>query len=483
MASVPLRAFGVVLLITGVLVAINNWSGWFGGEPAPAAAPVDNTCTRAPLADSLNYDQIAAFDPSVDWLFPGALVRPGGGNARRYLPVTGLAQAPISFSVGGQITPVGPRKVTMPEPALSTYRQVLDGQLAQGTTGATAAALVWDSFGLSERGQVGALLNLGADVSFVAQVENAFNWADQNVTSRTLLRFTQTYFTVDVDKPGKPADLFTQGVPEAAIRELQEQGGNYVSSISYGRTVLIAYESRQADTVVKAALKAKLGWSFRDTAQLDAGLAAWTNTALADTTFSGYIYGGSAVDAVKALRGIDAVGEYIAKGGAHSKESPGLPLSYKLSSVEDNSLTASLAAGPLQVQQCAKVNGTVRVALKSIRAESGGRLTLCGVVSVSASGRTTNLLDQNCRGKNTITSGPDQPWESGGEDQFRLATRNGETIELRAEIKEYGIVTDTDLGDRTIRVRFEDGWSGAKEIRLKHDDRQVAVVIELTPVS
>ncbi|WP_018681439.1 hypothetical protein [Actinokineospora enzanensis] len=36
--------------------------------------------------------------------------------------------------------------------------------------------------------------------------------------------------------------------------------------------------------------------------------------------------------------------------------------------------------------------------------------------------------------------------------------------------------------DRTVHVRFEDGWSGTKEIRLNHEDKQVTVVMELAGV-
>jgi hypothetical protein len=474
---VPLFTIGLIVGIGSGIVACGDVVT--ADRPGKAGNP-DVACSST-IRHVARDDQLAAFDAATNWLFPGAMLVPGDDDAP-LRPETALPRAPLTFSVGNQITLNGPRQATMAKPALSAYRQALDGRLAGATGRPGAAHIEWETFGLSEQGQVGAFLNLDASLPLVTRLENTFNWADKSVTSRTLMRFTQVYFTVDVDKPATAADLFTADVSAMDVRDLADDGALYVSTIDYGRSVLIAYESRHTDSEVNAALQGELGWG-RNSWDANAGLAAWSASSLSDTTFSGYIYGGSATDAVEVFRGLDALDEYITNGAEYSPESPAVPIAYQLSRVRDNSLAQTAKLAEMKDRRCEKTGGRVRVTLTSIRVDSGDELTLCGLVTTSGGGRKATLFDQNCRGANTITSGPGSAWESGDEAEFHLSTRTGELLEVRAQMKEYGRLSDTDIQDRTVRLRFEEGWSGTREIRLTRDDMRVTVVVELTPLN
>lgn len=109
----------------------------------------------------------------------------------------------------------------------------------------------------------------------------------------------------------------------------------YLSSIAYGRTAVIAFESTYSENEVRAALNAKLGWNFGLTTA-GGGFGVWHETALSNTRFSGYILGGSGADAARAFDGLDAVKDYIANGGDYSRSSPGSPISYQLTNVQEN---------------------------------------------------------------------------------------------------------------------------------------------------
>jgi hypothetical protein len=477
-SSVSLSAIGLVVGLGFGVVACGSDDGT-ADRSAKAGNP-DVACSHT-VRHVARDDQLAAFDAATDWLFPGAMLVPGDDDAP-LRPETTLQRAPLTFSIGDQIAVKGPRQATLTTPSLSAYRQALDARLAGATGGPGAANIEWETFGLSEQGQVGAFLNLDAALPLVTRLENTFNWADETVTSRTLMRFTQVYFTVDVDKPATPADLFAADVPEEDVRALVDDDALYVSSISYGRSVLIAYESRHTDSEVNAALQAELGWG-RNSWEANAGLAAWSRSSLSDTTFSGYIYGGSATDAVEVFRGLDALDDYVTNGAEYSSASPAVPIAYKFSRVGDNSLAQTTKLAQMKDRRCEKTGGRVRVTLKSIRVDSGDELTLCGLVTTSGGGREATLFDENCQGENTITSGPGSPWESGDEAEFHLSTNTGELLEVRAQMKEYGRLSDSDIQDRTVRLRFEEGWTGTKEIRLKRDDMRVTVVVELTPLS
>lgn len=452
-------------------------------EVANKAEVLDHECVMVDRKIPRD-NRLAAFDTTDDWLFAGALVMPAAaGPAIR--PNAAIQRAPLTFSVGQQITLNGSRQATMANPSLSAYRKALDERLATGTTGDTAANIEWDTFGLTKEGQVGTLLNLDASVPLVTRLENSFNWTDKSVVSRNLLRFTQLYYTVDVDKPATAADLFAAGVPAADINKLADSGALYVSSISYGRSVLIAYESRHTNSEVNNALHVELGWGD-DVWGANAGLTAWSSSALSETSFSGYIYGGSAADAVRVYQGLDNLADYINNGANFSPRSPGVPISYQLSAVKDNASPQSTAPETMTEEVCDMTRAKVRVTLKSIQVDSGGELELCGLVTASGGSRSATLFDQNCDDPNFVISGPGSPWESGDETEFDLPARRGESIEIRTHVREHRSGWSggtTDIQDRTLRIRFEDVWHGRKDIRVTRGDRRVTVVMELTALN
>ena len=89
---------------------------------------------------------------------------------------------------------------------------------------------------------------LGVQASWalgVANLKTNFNWNNKDVRSRYVVRYTQAYYTVDLDAPARPSDFFDPGV---TLDDVKERVGAdnpplYVGSITYGPG---AYAGRQA---------------------------------------------------------------------------------------------------------------------------------------------------------------------------------------------------------------------------------------------
>lgn len=478
----------ILVAVVGGIVATTAAGCSDGGE---AAAPVETFhCNDTTQRRSAAYERVPVFDSNTDWLFPGALLRPESPQPgpvdsatvtgkRRFTPVNSLPRAPLTFSVGNQIRLKGPHTAKLQSPSLSEFREVLGATLRVGVTGTSAAEISWDNAQVTSREQIGTFLGIDSSMPIVSQLEASFHWSDTAMTSRTVLRFTQTYFTVDMDKPKSPAELFAQGVPEVEVDALVAGSTSYVSSVAYGRTALVAYESTRSDTEVKAALGAKLGW---DLGLVGTAASAWSEDALEETSFSGYIYGGSSTAAARAFQGLDEVKSYIVSGGNYADTSPGSPIAYNLSNLRDNATTGAGKVIDYPERDCERVSGEVRVTLKALRVDSGDELDLCGLITVDAQQHNARLFDENCETQHWVTVNPGRPWESGVETTLRLDTRHGTSIDLRTQLRERKWSGPADIQDRTTRVRFEDGWRATKEIKLSRGDTQVTAVVELRPL-
>ena len=84
-------------------------------------------------------------------------------------------------------------------------------------------------------------MHLGNSASIAA----SFDFSRSNVRSRYLVKYTQAYYTVDIDAPGRPSDFFADGVTVEDVGAIidAENPPLYVASVTYGRMVVFTFES------------------------------------------------------------------------------------------------------------------------------------------------------------------------------------------------------------------------------------------------
>ncbi|MEU5696205.1 thiol-activated cytolysin family protein [Actinosynnema sp. NPDC020468] len=447
----------------------------------PIAAVADQyRCTTTTEQRSAARDKVATLDPASDWLYPGSILRPDSADSRQFVPSTGLPRAPLTYSISTQLQLAGTHSATLPNPSLSAYRDSLAGLLGSGTSGATAADLHWDSMEITQADQVGLFLGAGAGVAGTARVGVDFKWSDTSVRSRALIRFTQTYFTVDVDKPATPAGFFAPDAPRDEVDRLLGASPAYVSSVAYGRTAVIAFESTYAGNEVTAALNAKLGWNFGLTT-VDGGAGAWHESALRNTRFSGYILGGSGADAARSFDGLDAVKAYIADGGNYSASSPGAPIFYRLTDIEDNTTTGAGQSVDYPVRKCERQRGKVGIRLVEIRVDSDDDVDVCGWGFARNGDSRVALFDRDCTKNREIAVEPARPWRPDAVQVLDVATSPGQTIDITIRLVASVWNGFEEIETRVAKIGFEDGWRGTHEIRFAHEAIAMTAVLELVP--
>jgi len=328
----------------------------------------DSYCSYIKYTETTHFDRFVALQPNSATLWPGAVVRGADAEQGQLNPV-GVTLAPVTFSVSLENiagSPVG----YMAEPSLSSFREERNWILSRGVTGATPASLDFQMTQIHSASQLGHAL--GASVSWpgAGDIAGGFSFDTSEKQTKILVNYTQSYYTIDVDTQERPADFFG---PNVTVDDLSSfiAAGNpplYVQSITYGRRVIFTVESSESAQAVQAALSATYS-----AANASGEVGAEHKDTLANSRITAFVLGGSGGDAAGLIEGYGGLVEYIKSGGDYSPDSPGAPIAYKLSYL-DNIVTHFAFTTDYAQAECEKNRVTLRAQLDMLDHVGGGDL-------------------------------------------------------------------------------------------------------------
>lgn len=298
----------------------------------------DLTCTLVYYAETEQLDQFLAVQPDSPALWPGEIVS-GAQMSSGFLSSIGLPRAPITFSISLENLDASPA-ATLDAPSLSAFRTARNAILAEGLHGATPAQLAYEIHTVESRSQLSILVGASVDWSGVVDLDALFDFDDGQFSNRFLFDFTQTYYTIDLDAPARPSDLFTPEVTLADVQLAAPAGDPpmYVQSVAYGRRVLFALESDASLETIVAAVDAALGGVVEIEGDVDA------QDTLNAAKITAAVLGGDGEAAVATILGVEELMTYITEGGNYSADSPGAPIAYKLAYLDNGGVRLSLTA-------------------------------------------------------------------------------------------------------------------------------------------
>ena len=299
--------------------------------PAEKAAAIDSTAEERSLeyiyridyySAAAGYDEQIVLNPQTDVIYPGALIKGESILDGSYLPIP-ADRNPITISTS--LTGNGQVSVVVENPKLSTVREAINSLMNQtyDVPPANMGFTIEQAYSESQ-----LKLSLRASYSGIVDVSGGFDYSNKNIKTRLIAKFIQSYYTLDMDLPASPADLFNRAVNETLFGTYMPM---YVSSVTYGRMALFTIESELEETQVRAFLQGSY-------ASVDASASTDFDELVESSTMKVYILGGSGADAGLTVDGFDAFKEYIKTGGNYSKVSPGAPISYKLRYIKDNTI-------------------------------------------------------------------------------------------------------------------------------------------------
>jgi thiol-activated cytolysin len=301
-----------------------------------------------------------------------------------------------------------------------------------------------------------------------------------------VVRYTQSYYTVDLDAPASPSAVLA---PEVTLDDVKgkmdpQHPPVYVSSVTYGRMVLFTFESQYSAEEMSAALD----FAYSGGVDVKGDVSVTYKDIISQSKITAFILGGDAGSAVQTIDSYDALITFIKSGGNYSPQSPGAPIAYKLSYLKDNSPARMSFSTDYQVKDCVRVSQRVRVTLQSIAVDSAGGdsgsdLELYGQITAEGTSLQT-LFDKDSSHFVQIHEGS----IFGGstpiaETVISVVPQAGQAIRLHAKLIDQDTLSgDDNIGDDVLVNLFETGWRKDVTMTLTGDGARVRVNFSLAPI-
>lgn len=455
------------------------------GDRSAPAREGDYQCVRQNLTETRQFDRIVAYAANSESLWPGAIVA-GESVYSGLFSQVGFERKPLTISVGLENL-VGTRSAVLERPSLSSYRDALTQILDAELDGATPANISSEIESVHSEEQLA--LALGAEVSWLGSaghISASFDWSQQQTRSRYVVKYTQAYYTVDLDAPARPSDFFADSV---TLGDVQDRVGAdnpplYVASITYGRMIVFTFESEYSAEEMEAALD----FAYSGGVDVSGDVSVTYKDIISRSKITAFILGGSGGEAARTIDDYEALIDFIKDGGNYSKDSPGAPIAYKLDYVKDNSPGRLSLTTDYEVKECERVSQKVKVTLKAIRVESDGGdagddLELYGRIWVEGESSAT-MMDKGTGNYVVISEG--STWPQGSfisEAVIQVKPQGGQAIRLNADLWDYDPLSSNDSMGREVQMApFEAGWRRDVNILLTGDSARVVVTLGLQPI-
>ena len=292
-------------------------------------------CTESTYSYAPGYSDPILFDPTTDVIAPGMILDGSSITSGAYRPLVGN-RAPMTISHSANKA-----EAIIQNPTLSGIRAGIKELNEYG--GVAPANIAYQETYVSSREQLGIAVG-GNFNGFGAKVQAEFNWDSETVKSRFMIKFTQVYYSIDVNKPSSPSGWYNN-TPDCQLWDVSPV---YVSSVKYGRIGLLLIESEKSKLEVEAALKASYeGFGTHSKFEFSSNYEnVWEST-----NISALLVGGS-IDKDVSIGTKEGFIDWINNGTNYSEDSPGAPVSYLLRYLKDNSLSKIILAGSFTVRDC-----------------------------------------------------------------------------------------------------------------------------------
>ena len=457
------------------------------GQRSAAEREGDYSCTLQDFEETRQYDRIVAYSANSDSLWPGAILH-GNSVYDGLFAQAVFDRKPLDVSVSLENLSGGP-SATMESPDLSSFRDAISQILSSEVVGDTPANIYAEIEEVHSSEQLAIALGAGVSGGVAPfSISASFDFNDTAVRSRYLVKYTQAYYTVDVDAPGKASDWLADTV---ALRDVEEQFNIddppvYVSSVTYGRTVLFTFESNYSSTELASALE----FAYSGGVDVTGDVSVTYEEMISQTNMTAYILGGSGGDAAQTIDGYEALLDFIRAGGNYSPESPGAPIAYKLSYLADNQPARLSFTRDYQVKECVRVSQKVLVTLDSLTVEdgsdevgSGGNLEVYGTVSARADNEVTLM---NWNSDQSIQIDENQTYPSNnqaiGEAILEVTPQEGEAISLVVDLSDKDTFGDDHFSVVVSDFAFETGWRRSVSVVTSHEGARIRADFSLLPI-
>lgn len=314
-----------------------------------------------------NFDDVAILRPTNGVVFPGALVIGNQGLLDGAPDPLALDRSPATLrldlpGIGGQGT------IVVDDPSSNSAVQTgIDNALEWWNANAyqdgyvNAANSTYQATTSYAKKQFS--LDVGLNVEWASgSLDSQFNFESTTTNRVAAIVFRQVFYTVTMDTPSSPASVFapeiTKAQAEAAFAS--DTPPAYVSSVSYGRIIMVRMETTEKDTSIELDAVLEYAGGFRSATGT---LESKYDEVLKNSSLTVVTIGGNAEAASEAISlanintGFDSLNDVITgENAVYNRNNPGVPIAYTVRYLKDNALAKMGYTTDYSVQTCGKFN-------------------------------------------------------------------------------------------------------------------------------
>ncbi|MDQ6617526.1 MAG: thiol-activated cytolysin family protein [Actinomycetota bacterium] len=310
------------------------------GPPSTTTLSVGWDAVTQRMQGTAVYDKVVTFGTDQSVIWPGSVLQGGHVLDTAPAPVP-LRRSGLTITVTGLSTKAGvsaSRSVAIANTAMVT--DAMNALLGQSFADVTTADL--DVFVSQAYSVENSCQQLGISAHFLSSdVKAQMSHSFQDKKASFVANVTQKYFNVSASDPGPGSSYFDPGVTPAEASPYMGQGNPplYVSSISFGRRLVLLMLTDKREESFDADIQATYGW-VNGSASGKGGIGM--NSLVSESAIHLFDIGGSTAAGVKVLSAnpgeiaaIQTISDYIAAGANWSASSPGAPIGWTLRYVDD----------------------------------------------------------------------------------------------------------------------------------------------------
>lgn len=287
---------------------------------------------------SSTTSDISVTSANEERVFPGALVKVDQNFLENKPTLISEKRAPLTLSVDLPGMTNNSNQITVENPTASSVKGAVNTLLDRWNTTYsasypnTAARVQYDQVSAQSSSQLKA--KFGLDFNKISVPLNIdFSAVHSGEKQVEVVNFKQIYYTVSMDAPNNPKDVFDSSVSAQSLKNKGVDSTTppaYISSVSYGRSMYVKFETTSKSNEFSAAVQAAIkGVQINPSGSY--------SQVLKNTKFTAVILGGDSGEATKVVSGnIDDLKALIQSGSRYNNANPAVPVSYTAIFLKDN---------------------------------------------------------------------------------------------------------------------------------------------------
>lgn len=307
-------------------------------------------CKTETVEASASFDVNFLTNPSITSVYPGALIYAESMADGSYTNIS-AKRKPITLSTN--IAIIGSPLIEVENPKLSTIRAAMNDILIGQQRGDIQIQANFEIKEVYSKEQLS--IALGGHFAYGGgEVNFDFNYDTESESTMKVIKFAQKYYTIDMDQPDSPFDVFQN---EEDALEVLESGKTplYVSQVTYGRMAYFFLKTSMSSSEIKAHLDAAYNGGVTEASGYgDLEIAKL----LEQSEMSALIIGGDSSQPLSAVDGVEGFKDMLRDGGTLSPTSLGVPISYTARYLSDSHIARSNLLSTYTKRECREVVGT-----------------------------------------------------------------------------------------------------------------------------